>query len=140
MRRKLHFSNECFKRWRNRREMQAHHTHTLSRKLYSLGCKFRQRRKKIKKNRQSAKTQRVDPPKFTTRMPKTSLRKKDGDALIFPAEFFTVRSSSISRHCQRHETQFYGNETVMNHVSDSRSPVISYPRLENCFNRVENAS
>jgi len=36
----LHFSNECFKRWRNRREMQAHHTHTLSRKLYSLGCKF----------------------------------------------------------------------------------------------------
>ncbi|KAL0128149.1 hypothetical protein PUN28_003416 [Cardiocondyla obscurior] len=33
MRRKLHFSNECFKRWRNHREMQAHHTLTLSRAL-----------------------------------------------------------------------------------------------------------
>lgn len=67
-------------------------------RVYSLGCKFCQRRKKKKKNNQSAKTQRVDPPKFTTRMPKTSRPEKDGDALIFPAEFFAARSSPISRY------------------------------------------
>jgi len=40
-----------------------------------------------KKNKQGAKTQRVDPPKFTTRMPKTSRCEKDGNALISPLNF-----------------------------------------------------
>lgn len=112
MRRKLHFSNERFKCRRSRREMQAHHTRTLSRKLYSLGCKFCRRRKKKNKNKQSAKTQRVDPPKFTTRMPKNASRpEKDGGRVNFPRRI--LRDSIIayiSASCQRHETQFYGNK------------------------------
>jgi len=53
-----------------------------------------------KKNKQGAKTQRVDPPKFTTRMPKTSRHEKDGDALISPSNFSQSdhRALSMSRN------------------------------------------
>lgn len=55
--------------------------------------------KKKNKNKQGTKTQRVDPPKFTTRVAKRRPLKKTTARVNFPIEFFTVRSSTIFRYC-----------------------------------------
>jgi len=121
--------------------MQAHHTHTLSRKLYSPGCKFCQCRKK-KKNKQGAKTQRVDPPKFTTRMPKTSRCEKDGNALISPLNFsqsdHRLYLRIVDVNVTKRNFMVTDGDHHEFHVSDSRSSVISY--IRKLFQQSWNAS
>jgi len=65
----------------------------------------------VEKNKQGAKTQRVDPPKFMTRMSEMSRYKKDSGALIIPPNFSQLdhRLHPDIVHCQRSEAQFYGN-------------------------------
>lgn len=71
-------------------------TRTLSHELLQPSAVNFASVEKQKKRRHDGKIQRVDPPKFTSRMPQTSRCKRDG-ALISPVffAFFAVRSSMI---------------------------------------------
>jgi len=73
----------------------------------------------VEKNKQGAKTQRVDPPKFMTRMSETSRCKKDGGALIFPPNFsqFDHRLYLDIVHCQHSKAQFYGGQIGLSRIS-----------------------
>lgn len=97
MRRKLHFSNECFKHGgaaaKCKRITLTHYRVSFN----GLGCKFRRRRKKKKINKVRKRNASIR-QNLRPACPKTSRPKKDGDALIFPPEFFASRSSPISRY------------------------------------------